>query len=70
MISSLMEYKGYQAKVEFEQEDRIIVGHVLGINDFLNFHGKSVEELTQSMHDCVDNYLDYCKQIGKEPGEV
>ena len=65
----MMEYKGYHAKVEYEQEDRIFVGHVLGINDSLNFHGKTVEELTQSMYDCVDNYLDYCKKIGKEPGE-
>ena len=67
MISSLMEYNGYHAKVEFDQEDQIIIGHVLGINDSLNFHGESVKELSQSMHDCIDNYLDYCKKIGKEP---
>ena len=24
-------------------------------------------ELTQSMHDCIDNYLDYCQKIGKDP---
>ena len=67
MISSLMEYNGYHAKVEFDQEDQIFIGHVLGINDSLNFHGESVKELTHSMHDCIDNYLDYCKQIGKDP---
>lgn len=22
---------------------------------------------TQAMHDCIDNYLDYCRKIGKEP---
>jgi UDP-N-acetylmuramate-alanine ligase len=62
-----MEYNGYHAKVEFDQEDQIFIGHVLGINDSLNFHGESVKELTQSMHDCIDNYLDYCQKIGKEP---
>ncbi len=67
MISSLMEYNGYHAKVEFDSEDQIFIGHVLGINDSLNFHGESVKELTQSMHDCIDNYLEYCKQVGKEP---
>ena len=66
MISSLMEYNGYHAKVEFDSEDRIFIGRVLGINDSLNFHGESVNELTQSMHDCLDNYLEYCKQVGKE----
>ena len=67
MINSLMEYNGYHAKVEFDQKVQIFIGHVLGINDSLNFHGESVKELTQSMHDCIDNYLDYCKKIGKEP---
>lgn len=67
MINSLMEYNGYHAKVEFDQEDQIFIGYVLGINDSLNFHGESVKELTQSMHDCIDNYLDYCKRIGKDP---
>ena len=67
MISSLMEYNGYHAKVEFDQEDHIFIGHVLGINDSLNFHGESVKELTQSLHECIDNYLDYCQKIGKDP---
>ena len=66
-MNSLMEYNGYYAKVEFDQEDQIFIVHVLGINDSLNFHGESVKELTQSMHDCIDNYFDYCKKIGKEP---
>ena len=70
MISSLMEYNGYHAKVEFDSEDQIFIGYVLGINDSLNFHGKSAKELTQSMHDCIDNYIDYCKQVGKEPASL
>ncbi|MBQ6550025.1 MAG: type II toxin-antitoxin system HicB family antitoxin [Lachnospiraceae bacterium] len=44
-----------------------LFGSVLGINDSLNFHGESVKELTVSMHDCIDNYIDYCRQVGKEP---
>ncbi len=67
MMSSLMEYNGYHAKVEFDPDDQIFIGHVLGINDSLNFHGESVKELSQSMRDCIDNYLDHCKKIGKDP---
>ena len=67
MISSLMEYNGYHAKIEFDQEDQIFVGHVLGINDSINFHGQSVQELTTEFHNSVNNYVDYCLQIGKEP---
>lgn len=67
MIRSLMEYEGYHAKIEFDQEDQIFVGHVLGINDSISFHGQSVQELTIEFHNSVNNYLDYCVQIGKEP---
>ena len=67
MISSLMEYEGYHAKIEFDQEDQIFVGHVLGINDSINFHGRSVDELKDEFRNAIDNYLFYCKQAGKEP---
>jgi predicted HicB family RNase H-like nuclease len=62
-----MEYEGYHAKIEFNQEDQIFVGHVLGINDSINFHGQSVQELTIEFQNSVKNYVDYCVQIGKEP---
>ena len=67
MISSLMECKGYHAKIEFDQEDKIFVGHVIGINDSISFHGKSVRELTKEFDNAISNYLDYCKKSGKEP---
>ncbi len=67
MINSLMEFEGYHARIEYCHEDQIFVGHVLGINDSIHFHGRSVQELTLSFHDAVNNYISYCKQIGKEP---
>ena len=66
-INSQLEYNGYKAQIEFDQEEQIFIGHVLGINDSLSFHGNSIKELTQSMYDCIDNYLDNCGKIGKEP---
>lgn len=67
MINSLMEYKGYHAKIEYDNSDQIFIGRVLGINDSLNFHGESVGELRQSMENCIENYLEYCAQAGKAP---
>ena len=66
-MSSVMEYNGYHAKVEFDSQDEIFVGKVLGLNDTLVFHGKSVEELEQSFRNCIEDYLDLCKEIGKTP---
>lgn len=66
-MSSVMEYNGYHAKVEFDNQDNILVGTVIGLNDMLSFHGTSIEELTHSFQNCIDNYLDMCKEIGKQP---
>lgn len=66
-MAKTMEYGGYHAQVEYDAEDNLFVGHVLDIADSLNFHATDVEQLTQMFHQSVDNYLELCKKIGKEP---
>ena len=66
-MSSIMEYNGYHAKVEFDDKDNIFVGTVIGLNDMLGFHGKSVDELAASFRDCIENYLSWCMESGKKP---
>ncbi len=66
-MANLMEYKGYHGTVTFSSEDNLLIGNVIGVQDSLNFHGTSIEEVTQSFHDCVDGYLEMCKEFGKNP---
>lgn len=66
-MSSLMEYEGYHAKIEFDQDDQMFVGQVLGINDYICFHGQSVDELTVEFQNAVNNYLEYCRKLNKAP---
>lgn len=63
----MLEYKGYHAKVSCDEEDALFIGEVFGINDSLNFHGRNVDELKASFHDCIDNYLDACVKYNKVP---
>lgn len=56
-MNSLMEYKGYQAKFDFDYTDQIFVGEVLGITDALYFHSTSADELVESFHNSIDNYI-------------
>lgn len=63
----MLEYKGYHAKISFDEEDGLFVGEVFGINDSLNFHGASVDELRTSFQNCIDNYLDACAQFHRNP---
>ena len=62
-------YKGYSAHIEFDPEDRILVGHIIGIRDVVGFHGKSVKELERAFHEAVDDYLAACRELGQEPNK-
>ena len=66
---SSMTYKGYSARVEFDAEDRLFVGHLAGVRDIVGFHGASVAELEAAFHEAVDDYLAACKKLGQEPNK-
>jgi len=62
-----MTYKGYTARIDFDESDNIFVGRVLGIKDNIGFHGKSVSELTKNFHAAIEHYLVDCKATGRKP---
>ena len=62
-----MSYNGYSARVDFDAEDRLFVGHVAGIRDIVGFHGESVAELEAAFHEAVDDYLAACKKLKQSP---
>ncbi len=66
-MKSMLEYKGYHAKIEFDEEDMLFIGSVFGIQDSLNFHGTTIPELVDSFHQSIDNYLEMCEKFGKKP---
>ena len=66
-MNNMMKYKGYLAKIQLSEEDRIFYGEVLGLSDSVAFDGSTFEELERSFHAAVDGYLELCKEINKEP---
>ena len=42
---NMMKYKGYAANIEYDEEDRIFVGHLASIKDIVGFHGTTVNTL-------------------------
>lgn len=66
-MNSVLTYKGYHAVINFDADDDILVGEVVGINDSLNFHATSSKEIVKVFHDSIDNYLALCKKIKKNP---
>ena len=66
-MNNMLEYNGYHAKVEYSSEDELFVGEVFGIRDRLAFAGASIEELKTSFRTTIDDYIEWCKDLGVEP---
>ena len=60
-------YKGYSARIDFDDRDNLLVGRLLGIRDVIGFHADNVVELRASFEEAVDDYLEACEKIGKKP---
>lgn len=62
-----MKYKGYSARPEYSAEDQVFYGRILGIDDLVNFESENAEGLEEEFHKAVDDYLEFCAEIGKQP---
>lgn len=63
----MMEYKGYMAQIEFNDNSDIFHGEIINIRDVVTFQGKSVRELHKAFKDSVEDYLAFCKTRGESP---
>lgn len=66
-MTNAMTYKGYSARVEYDDEDGIFTGRIAGIRDGVGFHADTVEGLREAFREAVEDYLETCARIGKEP---
>lgn len=63
----MLTYKGYTGLIEVDTENGILFGRVLDIKDTITFQGKTVEEASQAFRDSVDDYLEFCEELGEKP---
>ena len=66
-MSNVMTYKGYSARIEYDDGDGIFFGRLAGIRDGIGFHADTVEGLREAFREAVDDYLETCARMGKEP---
>lgn len=66
-MSNVLSYKGYSTKIEYSAEDQVIFGRIEGIVDSISFHSEAVAGIEKSFQDAVDDYLELCAEVGKQP---
>lgn len=62
-----LEYKGYLAQIDTDEENNGFHGRVINISDVVNFKGKSMAELKKEFARSMEIYFDYCRDKGGEP---
>lgn len=62
----MLEYKGYLARVELEEEGDFH-GRVLNTRDVITFTGRTARELRRELARSVDTYLAFCVDRGEAP---
>ena len=66
-MKDVLKYKNFLGAVHFSAEDKVFYGKVMGISDLVTFEGQSVSQLINAFHEAVNDYLELCKEAGKEP---
>ena len=67
MKNSVLEYKGYHTKIEFDSDACVLRGKIEGINDYVDFESTDAQMIEKEFQNDVDDYLAFCEEVGKEP---
>ena len=62
-----MTYKGYTARIDYDERDNIFAGRILGIRTIISFHGDTVDQLRAGFELAIKDYLADCKDQGIHP---
>lgn len=66
-MSNIVKYKGYFSYVDFSIEDCVLHGKIEGIHDLVTFECENAKDAEKEFREAVDDYLAFCKEMGKEP---
>jgi predicted HicB family RNase H-like nuclease len=66
-MENVLMHKGFAGNVKLNTTDKVFHGKIEFITDLITFEGTSVDELEQAFQEAVDDYIELCGTVGKEP---
>ena len=70
MLTNILKYKGYSAEFGYDESADALHGRVIGINDVIDFYGRTGDELKVEFRTSVDDYVEWCRSDGEEPEKI
>lgn len=67
MKAGVLKHRDYFGSVDYSDHDDVLFGKIIGINDLVLYEGKSLEELKNAFCEAVDEYIETCSIVGKDP---
>jgi predicted HicB family RNase H-like nuclease len=65
----VLDYKGFEGHAELDEDSGLFHGEVLATRDVITFQATSVDELRRAFQDSVDDYLQFCSELGEPKRE-
>jgi predicted HicB family RNase H-like nuclease len=66
-MKDMMTYKGYFGSVHYNDDDKVFYGKLEFVRALVSYEGMDVLSLRTAFEEAVDDYLDLCREIGKNP---
>lgn len=64
---SMMTLEGYNAKIEYDADQDLFRGEILGLSGGADFYGKNPRELRAEFRKSLRVFLEVCREKGIEP---
>lgn len=69
-MDNTLDYKGYIGSIEYSPDDKCFFGKLEMIDDLMTFEVDNAKELEANFQNAVDEYLETCEALGREPQKV
>lgn len=66
LIGYFAPYRGYTGTIELSLDDGCYYGKIKNTKDLVNYEAKSAMMFLNEFRKAVDDYLEFCKSVGKE----
>ena len=66
----MIEYRGYIGHFAFDETENIFYGKVANTYSLITFQGKSVKNTQLAFRDSIDDYINWCKRVKRDPRKI
>ena len=67
MLTNLLKFKDYYARIAFDPSADAFHGRVIGMQDVIDFYGRTPEELREEFKNSVEEYVSWSAEEGTRP---